>query len=228
MRVELLTVGDELLRGETLNTNAAWLGRQLTDRGSTVTRVTVVPDAVEVIADVLTTARGRADAVVVTGGLGPTHDDRTMAAVARSFGVDLVEHAGARDWFVEETEHDPDDLAPGTLDLPAGATSLPNEVGIAPGAAIANVYVLPGVPEEMHRMFEGIARAFEGPDHHVRQLTVGQPEREIADLLRQLEGRFDVVVGSYPGETVRVRIAGADHEDVEAAAAWLAERVTLA
>ncbi len=227
MRVELVSVGDELLRGETVNTNAAWLGRELEARGVDVTRVTTIPDDVSTIASVIESARERVDAVVTTGGLGPTHDDLTMEGVAAAFDRTLDAHPDAIAWIEAETDRSVESLAPGTIELPAGSRMLPNDVGVAPGCAIDAVYVLPGVPEEMKRMFRRIETEFEGEPRHTIELAVGQPEREIADDLDQLRNRFDVRVGSYPGRTVRVRVSGIDRDEVEAAERWLRDRVEV-
>lgn len=228
MRVELVTIGDELLRGATVNSNAAWLGRELTERGVTVTRVTTVPDDIDAIASAVRDASKRADAVITTGGLGPTHDDRTMEAIAAACGVELERHRDATEWMADVAGVDVDGLAPGTLDLPAGARFVPNEVGLAPGAVIENIYVLPGVPDEMEAMFGHVADDFTGPPLYEAVVDIAQPEREIAPLLETMETKFDLLVGSYPGSTVRVRILGRDQDEVEAAAAWLRERVDLA
>lgn len=227
MQVELVTIGGELLRGATVNSNAAWLGQELTERGVTVTRTTVIPDDPDTIASIVNEARQRVDAVITTGGLGPTHDDRTMSAIAQARGVELSEHPDAVSWIEEETEYELDDLAPRTLELPVGSRVIPNEVGLAPGAVIDRIYVLPGVPDEMKGMFGQIADEFSGPTSHESILDIAQPEREIAPLLETIEERFDVLVGSYPGETVRVRIVGDDPENVEAATEWLREHVEL-
>src|SRR6056297_3653733 len=101
MDVAVVTVGDELLSGETENTNATWLCRRLTARGTSVRRVVTVPDVEADIARVVNELRAEYDAVVVTGGLGPTHDDRTMAGVAAAFGRDLEYSAVAEEWLVE-------------------------------------------------------------------------------------------------------------------------------
>ena len=95
MNAAVLTVGDELLAGRTTNTNATWLCTRLGDRGVSVERVTTVPDRIEDIARTVEEYRQAYDAVVVTGGLGPTHDDVTMAAVASALERDLEEHADA-------------------------------------------------------------------------------------------------------------------------------------
>jgi molybdopterin-biosynthesis enzyme MoeA-like protein len=105
---------------------------------------------------------------------------------------------------------------------------LPNEVGVAPGCVVESIYVLPGVPSEMQAMFEAVAEEFGGEPIHVRVVVADEPESALLDRLAALDDRFDVAVGSYPGEFVRVKISGDDAETVEAAAAWFAERVTLA
>ncbi|PSQ59790.1 MAG: competence/damage-inducible protein A [Halobacteriales archaeon SW_9_67_25] len=193
MRVALVCVGDELLAGDTVNTNAAWLGRRLGERGVTVGRVSVVTDRVADIARVVNEPRAEYDAVIVTGGLGPTHD-----------------------------------LAEGTADIPADAEMLPNPEGVAPGCIVEDVYVLPGVPAEMKAMFELVAGDFAGQQRYVETMTVDEPESALVDRFTDLRERYDVRVGSYPGETVRVKIHGTDRGAVEEAARWLRERVEVA
>ena len=227
MRVALVTVGDELLAGETVNTNAAWLGEQLTARGASVERSTAVPDRVADIARVVSEYRAEHDAVVVTGGLGPTHDDVTMAAVAAAFGRDLEESEEALAWLEAHGGYEREDLAEGTARLPAGARPLHNEVGVAPGCVIDGVYVLPGVPDEMKAMFESVRREFTGTRLSVATVDVDEPESALLDRFAELRERFDVTVGSYPGDHVRVRLRGEDEREVERAAAWLRERVDL-
>jgi len=226
MDVALVTVGDELLAGETANTNAAWLGSRLTDRGVDVERIVTVPDRVGEIARVVNESRAEYDAVIVTGGLGPTHDDVTMAGVAAAVGVELEASEAARRWIAEETDYEPADLAPGTTELPAGARLLRNPEGVAPGCAIETVYVLPGPPGEMRATFAAIEAEFDGQSRHVETVETTEPESALLDRVAELRSRFDVGVGSYPGETVRIRIESPDPDRVVEAAAWLRERVT--
>lgn len=225
MQVALVTVGDELLAGDTVNTNAAWLGRQLSDRGVDVERVVVVPDREGDIARVVNEYHAEYDAVVVTGGLGPTHDDLTMDAVAAAFGRDLVENEAVYEWLREDRGYKRENLAERTAYMPAGATLLKNPEGVAPGCIIGDVYVLPGVPDEMKAMFETVADHFEGAARYVEHVETGEPESHLIDRLRELRERFDVVVGSYPGGTVSVKLQGGDEAEVTAAADWLRERV---
>ena len=225
MRVALVTVGDELLAGDTVNTNAAWLGQQLAERGVDVGRVTVVPDDIGEIARIVNEQRAEFDAVIVTGGVGPTHDDMTMDGVAAAFGRDLEESEAALAWLAEEGGYAREDLADGTADIPAGGEFVPNPVGVAPGCHIGNVYVLPGVPEEMKGMFAEIAADFTGTERFTETLHAAEPESALIDRLIEVQEQFDVTVGSYPGENVRLKIQGESEESVAAARRWLAERV---
>lgn len=225
MQVALITIGDELLSGDTVNTNAAWLGRELTSRGVTVTKDVTLPDDVSAIASAVAALADAHDAVIITGGLGPTHDDLTMAGVAAAFDRELTEHQEALAWLTEHGEYAAEDLSAGTTHLPAGARHLPNEVGVAPGAVVENVYVLPGVPAEMKAMFDRIAEEFAVGESHAVEIETPAPESAIAQYLPEVEAQFDVTVGSYPGENVTVRIRGSMADQVDAAAEWLTERI---
>ncbi|WP_255170045.1 competence/damage-inducible protein A [Natrononativus amylolyticus] len=226
MNVAIVTVGDELLAGRTTNTNAAWLCARLTDRGVSVERVTTVPDRVGDIARVVNEYRAEYDAVVVTGGLGPTHDDLTMEGVAAALGRPLEHHAEALEWLTETGGYAREDLTEGTADLPRGARALHNYAGVAPGAVLEGVYVLPGVPAEMQAMFDSVADEFSGPATYREVVVADEPESALLDRLEAVREEFDVSVGSYPGESVRIALEGSDETTVQSAAAWLRERVT--
>ncbi|RLM42394.1 competence/damage-inducible protein A [Haloarcula sp. Atlit-47R] len=225
MRVAVVTVGDELLSGETVNTNAAWLGKQLAERGVTVGRTTVVPDEVADIARVVNEYHAEFDAVIVTGGLGPTHDDKTIEAVAAAFGREVVESEDAIAWLEEHGGYTRDDLTDGTGEVPEGSRVLSNHEGVAPGCVVESCYVLPGVPAEMKRMFEEVADEFTGEQRYVRTVDADEPESALLDRLAEVQEQFPVKVGSYPGDHVTVRFEGTEEKLVEEAAAWFSERV---
>ncbi|WP_129116984.1 competence/damage-inducible protein A [Halegenticoccus tardaugens] len=227
MRIAVVTVGDELLAGDTVNTNAAWLGTRLGERGVAVERVTTVPDRVADVARVVNEYLAEYDAVIVTGGLGPTHDDLTMEGVAAAVGRAVEEHPEAVEWLTEHGGYVAENLAEGTAHLPAGARVLPNEVGVAPGAVVESVYVLPGVPAEMKAMFELVEGEFEGTPTYSETVVTSEPESGLLDRIRGVREAFDVTVGSYPGENVRLKVTAADPETAERAAGWLRERVDL-
>jgi molybdopterin-biosynthesis enzyme MoeA-like protein len=176
------------------------------------------------IARVVNEYRAEYDAVIVTGGLGPTHDDLTMEAVGAALGRPVEEDEAVLAWLEEHGGYARADLADGTADLPKGARPLHNTVGVAPGCVVEDVYVLPGVPSEMEAMFEAVADEFAGDVQHVVVVPAAEPESALLDRFEELRERFDVKVGSYPGEFVRVRLEG-EEEEVERAAAWLRERV---
>jgi molybdenum cofactor synthesis domain-containing protein len=225
MRVALVTVGDEILSGDTVNTNAAWLGTQLAKRGVDVDRVTVVPDRIGDIARLVNEQRAEFDAVIVTGGVGPTHDDVTMDGVAAAFGREIEESEAALQWLAEDGGYIREDLADGTAAIPAGGEFIRNPNGVAPGCHIGNVYVLPGVPEEMKGMFEEVADDFTGTETFTETVYADEPESALIDRLIDVQEEFDVTVGSYPGETVRLKIRGESEETVAAAREWLLERI---
>ena len=228
MQVAIVTVGDELLAGETTNTNAAWLGERLTERGVTVARVVTLPDRVDALARTINEYRAAYDAVLVTGGLGPTHDDLTMEGVAAAVGRDLEPSEAALAWLEDHGGYAAEDLAAGTVHLPAGARVLHNEAGVAPGCVIESIYVLPGVPEEMQAMFESVAAEFSGEPRYVESIVTTEPESALLDRFEGVQRAFDVKIGSYPGEDVRIRVESAEEGEVENAIAWLRERVDLA
>lgn len=229
----MITIGDELLAGDTVNTNAAWLGRELSERGVTVGRIIVVPDHVSDIAKVVNEMRAVFDAVIVTGGLGPTHDDVTIEGVAAGLGLQVVENADAVDWIDEHSSYTYSELVDGTADLPSGSRMIPNTEGVAPGAVIEGgdnvpVYVFPGVPAEMKAMFEQVADEFVGSPRYRRFVPVAEPESALIERVRELRDRFDVTVGSYPGEdVVRIRIEGMDEEEVRRAERWFRDSVDV-
>ena len=167
--VEILSVGNELLIGKTLNTNASWMAKRLTALGVNVRRITTVSDNVEEIAAAVNEVLERnSDFLITTGGLGPTFDDKTLEGVARALNVlvDVNEEAFKMvekkyKTYAAERGLKKLDLTEARLKmarLPNGAKALPNSVGTAPGVLIkrgkTTIVSLPGVPSEMESIFE--------------------------------------------------------------------------
>ncbi len=164
MIVEVVAVGTELLLGQTVNTNLAIIGAALADHGFDSHHQVVVGDNRARLAAVLRTAIARADAVIVTGGLGPTRDDLTREALGDATGLPLVvneDYAGhLRQRFAERRREMPQTNLR-QAEHPEGATLLHNPKGTAPGLHLmhagTNVFCIPGVPEEMeHLLFEEV------------------------------------------------------------------------
>jgi len=204
MQLELLSVGTELLLGEILDTNAAYLAEKLSELGINVYHKTTVGDNAERLAAALRISLARADVVLATGGLGPTEDDITAAAVAQVTGADLVEDEAAADTirsFARQRGLRQFDSLLKQARVPKGAQVVPNPVGTAPGFILASgsntVIALPGVPAEMKAMAEQTVLPYLerlcAPDGRAiilsRVLRLGgigesQTEAEIADLIR--------------------------------------------
>jgi molybdenum cofactor synthesis domain-containing protein len=235
MNAALVTVGDELLSGDTENTNATWLGRQLTERGVTVKRMLTVPDETAVIADAVGRYSDAFDAVIVTGGLGGTPDDITIESVAKAFGRGLIENELARADVEKHLESVAEKYPELNVDvaaearIPEGARPLLNRAGMSPGCVLENVYVLPGIPTEMKRMFEDVADEFEG-DVTARTLYTEEPEANLIERLDEVRDRFGVQVGCYPDREAghnRLKIRGSDGAVLDEAEAWLTEQIVL-
>ncbi len=235
MEVALITVGDELLAGDTVNTNANWLATQLTDRGVTVSQILSLPDDRERIAAQVRSDSERFDAVIVTGGIGGTPDDVTIEAVADAFDRELAVSAVARESVERRLEtireRIPDrDLAvdvAAEAALPAGSRPLLNEAGLAPGCVIDTVYVFPGIPDELKVMFHTVATEFAG-DRRSRFLYTVEPEANIVPTLEETMERFAVSVGCYPDREAkhnRLKLTGTEADELAAASDWLATAI---
>jgi molybdenum cofactor synthesis domain-containing protein len=223
----IVTIGNELLSGDTVNTNAAWLAQQLEELGVVVTLMASLPDEVPRIADFVRTEAARADLVLVTGGLGGTPDDVTREAIAAAFEAgqdevsELAERLRAR--FPANPEY-----AARWANLPAGARPLENPLGGAPGFVVGNVYVFPGLPAEMKAMFGTVVPELETERPITSWRRVYETtEARIVGVLEAMGDRYPgVLVGSYPkfhseGATVEVVVKSSDPAALEAAVAWI-------
>lgn len=197
MRCEVVAVGTELLLGQIVDTNSAWIGEQLALRGIDSLRQTKVGDNQARIVAVLQEALDRADAVIVCGGLGPTQDDITREAIAELMGVELVRHEELIDAIRQLFARRGRAMAGNNLrqaEVPVGATAIEQRTGTAPGLMCPVgdkvVYAVPGVPYEMREMLEravlpDLERRAGGRQVFVSRTlrTWGESESRIAELL---------------------------------------------
>ncbi len=223
-RATVLTVGNEIVSGDTENTNASWLSRRLAALGVEVTFVGAVRDDVGEIGAFIRDRRHRTDLLFVTGGLGGTPDDVTREGVAAAFGVTCVEiEPLAAELRARFGPRGLADYAARWARLPSGAEPLANPLGGAPGFQIDNVYVLPGLPSEMVAMFDAIADRFRGTPIVTRRRTVHATEGQLVALLEQATAEHpSVTVGSYPrfgaaGPEVEIVLKSTDQVALEAA-----------
>lgn len=217
LRAEVVTVGDEVLAGATIDTNSGFIARSLFGLGVAVGRVTQVPDSRRDIQEAVAAALGRARYVVVTGGLGPTPDDHTKEDLAALFGdpleLDETVLEGIRRRFAERNLEMPDNNIKQAM-LPAGGSVLANPVGSAPGVywrrdlgggSDGHVFVLPGVPAEMEAMLrqEVLPRVQQLVGSRVRWRlalfrTTGRPESDVAARLHATMEAADCDWAFYP------------------------------
>ncbi|MDQ6955972.1 MAG: molybdopterin-binding protein [Mariprofundaceae bacterium] len=195
----ILIIGNEVLSGRTREANAYLAAQRMFERGCKLSEIVIVPDIKEDIIHSLNRLRQRYDAVITSGGIGPTHDDITMDAIAESFEVSLLEH---QDTIAKLHEYYGDDINQGRrrmARLPDGAEPIICEKSFMPGAHIGNVYVLAGVPEIFASQLETFLHDFGGKPYVRHEIEVNIPESLFAKALSDIQEQFPTVeIGSYP------------------------------
>ena len=198
----LVVIGDEILSGRTHDKNIAQVASWLQVQGIRLAEVRVVPDVEERIVEAVNALRARNDYLFTTGGIGPTHDDITVDAVAAALGVEVVIHPEARA-ILERYYADKGGLNEGRLRMarvPAGAELIPNRMSGAPGIRLGNLFLMAGVPHITAGMLDALTGQLEGGAPLLSE-TVGGfiPESEVALLLRDVEKAHEgCQIGSYP------------------------------
>jgi molybdenum cofactor synthesis domain-containing protein len=198
----LVVIGDEILSGRTQDKNVAQLASWLNVQGIRLAEVRVVPDVQAAIVEAVNALRARNDYLFTTGGIGPTHDDITVDAIAAALGVEVVVHPEARE-ILERYYETRGGLTEARLRMartPAGASLIPNRVSGAPGIKVENLFIMAGVPHITAGMLDMLTGTLEG-GRPVLSRTIGGwvAESEVAELLRQTERAHDgVSIGSYP------------------------------
>lgn len=231
MHVSLLTIGDEILIGQVVDTNSAWMGQQLNLAGYRVHSIYSVGDTLEAIQTGIRQAFGSADIVLVTGGLGPTKDDITKTALADFFGTELVFHSPTFERIArifEKFNRPVQEAHRLQAMLPANAEVLPNKMGTAPGLWIESegkvLVSMPGVPYEMqylmeHEVLPLLKTRFPGtPVAHRTLLTIGEGESILADQISDWEDRLpsQLKLAYLPGiGQVRLRLTGTDPNEAQ-------------
>lgn len=222
----ILIIGNEILTGKIQDENTPFLARELFSLGIRLERVIVCPDDIDTIARDLRELRTSHDVVFTSGGVGPTHDDLTLDAVAKSFDTPIARsgemEALIRAHFGERTTEDHLRMAL----MPVGARLVHGFDVAWPTVAIENVYVLPGVPEILRRKFSVIRKELDrGETFFSEAVFTLADEGEIAGILHELTRAFPaLVIGSYPkmpgaaDHRVKVTFDGKDEADVSAAA----------
>ena len=197
----ILVIGNEVLSGRTREANAYYAAGKFFECGCKLGEVAIIPDERAAIISTLNRLREQFDAVITSGGIGPTHDDITMESIAAAFNVELIEHS-----FIVQamTEHfGAEGLNEGRRRMtrvPQGSRLIRCEKTIAPGARIGNVYILAGVPYIFESQLDSILEQFGDRAFQRIEIEVELPESLFAKPLTTIQAQFDdVEIGSYPG-----------------------------
>ncbi|MDJ0652175.1 MAG: nicotinamide-nucleotide amidohydrolase family protein [Simkaniaceae bacterium] len=232
MTLEILSIGNELLSGHTINSNAAVIGQTLLPHGFFVEKVTLLPDEKALLKKGIEEAMERASFVIATGGLGPTGDDLTRAIIAEIFHTSLVRSDLVAANLIERFGKNLSTLEDQAM-IPKGATVIPNPLGTAPGLIVegkATVFVLPGVPAQMEVMLPAVIAHLE---KHCTKLRYVEPlylsllsEQQLDPSLRLLEKENpDITIGICPSYGVlSVYVQGKDPQKIAAIRDQVAEK----
>jgi molybdenum cofactor synthesis domain-containing protein len=198
----LLVIGDEILSGRTRDRNVSPIATWLNLQGIRLAEVRVVPDDSERIGEAVNALRDRYDYLFTTGGIGPTHDDITVDAIAAALGVPVVVHPRARA-ALEAHYAGRGGLSEARLRMarvPEGADLIENPASGAPGIRVGNIFILAGIPQVAAMMLEALSGKLEG-GRPLLSRTIGcwAPESEVAELLADTERAHPgCQIGSYP------------------------------
>lgn len=198
----LVVIGDEILSGRTQDKNIAQIAQWLNVQGIRLVEVRVVPDREDAIVEAVNTLRARNDYLFTTGGIGPTHDDITVDAIAAALGVGVEHHPKAVAVLERyyATRGGATETRLRMARVPIGADLIENRMSGAPGIHIGNVFIMAGVPHITAGMLDALTGTLEGGRPVVsRQIGCWVAESEVAELLRSAEKAHEgVAIGSYP------------------------------
>ena len=226
----ILIVGDEILHGEITDRNGPWLIDELSDAGVRVARCCIIPDEPDIISRYIQRAFDDGhDYVLTTGGVGPTHDDRTLEAVARALDRPLEDNEELIDLL--ESEHGPlSDAQRKMARLPRGCEFHHLEDTIGMAFEVEDVYVFPGFPELLKPLFFKLQNNFEGSEYFTETLETDGLESDIAPQLEELQTEYpELQFGSYPhvDGSITLKIRGRDANVVKNARDDLRDELEL-
>ena len=195
----ILVIGNEILSGKVVDTNSPHLCQELYALGVDVRRITVVPDDIEIIAQDVASFSQLFDHVFTTGGVGPTHDDVTIEAVARGMQRRVVVNADLEAILSERWGDRPDAARTKMASVPEGAELLMEPDLPIPVLQVKNVYIFPGIPQLFRRKFESIKERFRDLPYYGRQVYVTVRESDFSHFLNQLVAEYPhLQLGYYP------------------------------
>lgn len=195
----LIVIGNEILSGKVVDTNSTFLAQQLRGLGVSLVRVLVIPDEIDTIAEEVRALSSRVDVLFTSGGVGPTHDDVTIAGVARGLGRAVLQDPALVKMLCEFFGDEVNDARLKMAEVVEG-TELLFEGGMRfPTMRVENIYILPGIPEIFREKFNAIRQRFAADPFHLRVIYSREMESTLATFLnRTLESFPELLLGSYP------------------------------
>jgi molybdenum cofactor synthesis domain-containing protein len=220
----ILVIGDEILSGKTDDQNARQLIGELRELGVALRHIAVIPDDVDEVAAAVRDLSARFDYVFTSGGIGPTHDDVTIAGVALAFNVPIIRHPELEKIIRGHFGEDIEDSRLLMADVPEGSSLIGGPEIRWPVLAYNNVYILPGVPEHFSRKFRAIRERFRVEPFYTQAIYTLEDEFDLAENLRAVaDAHPQVSIGSYPSFSspdyrVKLTLESKDAAALEAAA----------
>ncbi len=200
----IVIIGNEVLSGKVIDTNSSFLSRELRTLGVSVSRITVIPDDVETIAETVADYRKKYDLIFTCGGIGPTHDDVTMAGIALGLGRPVVRHQSLVALMKKETGNAPNEAQLKMTDVPEGTELIYSEALRVPVLHFEQIYIFPGIPELVVRKFNAVKERFREAPFYLVRLYLSAGESQVAGFLEETLMRFpELQLGSYPSTKKR-------------------------
>lgn len=226
----IIIIGDEILSGKVQDGNAFFMAQELWAHGVQLSRISVIPDSVDEIAEEVRKFSEKFDYVFTSGGIGPTHDDMTIEGISRAFNVRTV---------IDETlkrilETRQGVLTPAQLrmaEVPEGAELVNDDTLSFPLIKFRNVFIFPGIPQLLRKKFLAIEKMFQEPLIHLKKVYVRESESHIAPLLNDIVKQYEnVKIGSYPvmeneDYSVMITLESLDAASLSSAYQHLIERI---
>lgn len=194
-----IVIGNEILSGKVVDSNASFLAKELRALGVSLERILVVPDEIETIGASVRAYAEAFDVVFTSGGVGPTHDDITMAGIAHGLGRRLVHHPTLLELLRRYTQGELSGPKLKMAEVPEGAEALLDGDMPFPVVRVGNIYILPGIPELFREKFHALRARFAADPFFVRVVYACAPETVLAEYLNQTLAAFpELALGSYP------------------------------
>src|SRR3989304_1459301 len=186
----IIIIGNEVLSGKTQDTNSHFLCQELRTLGVEVQRISVIPDEIELIGNEAASFSRQFDFVFTTGGVGPTHDDVTMAGIARGFGLKVIRHPELERRLRERHGENINEARLRMAEVPEGAELVGEGSLYAAVVKLGNIYIFPGIPKILYERFQAIQENFREAPFYLKIVYVKEGEGVIASILNNILAGF--------------------------------------